>query len=99
MNISFMGSNAMKATTWRMMFAALALWAATACVPGGPPDDPVMDAPADSSDSSTPVETTADSMPDFAVPDVNPASPRFSQDVSPRDYLGQISAWYFGHST
>jgi hypothetical protein len=35
----------------------------------------------------------------FSLPDVNPASPRFGQVVSPRDYLGQVSAWYFGHAT
>ena len=38
-------------------------------------------------------------MPDFAVTDVNPASPRKDQGVSPRDYLQQVSAWYFGHAT
>jgi hypothetical protein len=37
-------------------------------------------------------------MPDFALPDVNPASPSYSQQVSPRDYLGKISAWYFGRA-
>ncbi|MGD2111349.1 MAG: hypothetical protein PVI86_18380 [Phycisphaerae bacterium] len=40
-----------------------------------------------------------DALPEFMVPDVNAASARFSQDVSPRDYLGEVSAWYFGHST
>jgi hypothetical protein len=38
-------------------------------------------------------------MPDFAVVDVNADSPRFEEAVSPRDYLGQISAWYFGAAT
>ena len=38
-------------------------------------------------------------MPDFTLPDVNPASPRKDQGVSPRDYLQQVSAWYFGHAT
>jgi len=38
-------------------------------------------------------------MPAFVLADVNPASPRFNQAVSPRDYLEQVSAWYFGHST
>jgi hypothetical protein len=36
---------------------------------------------------------------DFHLLDVNPASPRHDEGVSPRDYLGRISAWYFGHST
>ena len=34
-----------------------------------------------------------------AIPDVNPSSPSFGADVSPRDFDGRISAWYFGHST
>lgn len=37
--------------------------------------------------------------PDFHLTDVNTASKRYDQSVSPRDYLGQISVWYFGHST
>ncbi len=36
---------------------------------------------------------------DFSLQDVNPTSPHSGALVSPRDYLGQISAWYFGHST
>jgi hypothetical protein len=36
---------------------------------------------------------------DFSLTDLNPASSRFGQMVSPRDYLGQVSAWYFGHAT
>jgi hypothetical protein len=38
-------------------------------------------------------------VPDFSVPDVNETSARFGENVSPRDYLGMISAWYFGHAT
>ena len=38
-------------------------------------------------------------MADFQLEDVNPASARFGEMVSPRDYLSQVSAWYFGHST
>ena len=38
-------------------------------------------------------------MADFQLIDVNSASARFGQSVSPRDYLSQVSAWYFGHST
>ena len=37
--------------------------------------------------------------PDFALTDVNAASPTATQDVSPRDYVGKVSAWYFGHAT
>jgi hypothetical protein len=35
-------------------------------------------------------------MPDFSLADVNPASPSYDRQVSPRDYLGKVSAWYFG---
>ena len=38
-------------------------------------------------------------MPDFSLPDVNPASPTFEEQVSPRDQVGRVTAWYFGHST
>lgn len=35
-------------------------------------------------------------VPDFLLVDVNTASPTSGQDVSPRDYQGDISVWYFG---
>ena len=41
----------------------------------------------------------ADAVADFALRDVSPTSPSAGRDVSPRDYFGQVSAWYFGHST
>ena len=40
-----------------------------------------------------------DAAMDFALLDVNATSPSAGREVSPRDYLGQVSAWYFGHST
>jgi hypothetical protein len=33
----------------------------------------------------------------FSLPDVNPASDRSGALVSPRDYLGRVTVWYFGH--
>ena len=36
---------------------------------------------------------------DFSLTDVNPNSSTYGQEVSPRDYLGEASAWYFGHAT
>ena len=33
---------------------------------------------------------------DFRLPDVNPHSPRYLAPVSPRDYLLQVSGYYFG---
>jgi hypothetical protein len=38
----------------------------------------------------------ATTAPDFLLPDVNEYSATSGQDVSPRDYLGVVSAWYFG---
>ena len=38
-------------------------------------------------------------MPDFALEDVNATSPRFGESISPRDYLRQVSVYYFGQST
>ena len=37
--------------------------------------------------------------PDFALEDANPNSPTATEDVSPRDYVGTVSAYYFGHAT
>jgi len=36
---------------------------------------------------------------DASLPDENPTSPRFGDEVRSTDYLGQRSAWYFGHAT
>ncbi len=38
-------------------------------------------------------------MPDFALEDANATSSTFGQPVSPRDYMQQVSGWYFGHAT
>jgi hypothetical protein len=46
-----------------------------------------------------PVTPPQDVVSDFSLPDVNPHSTRFEETVSPRDYTGAISAWYFGHAT
>ncbi len=36
---------------------------------------------------------------DFSLEDLNDSSQTYQQAISPRDYLGSVSAWYFGHST
>lgn len=36
---------------------------------------------------------------DFSLPDTNPSSPTVGQSVSPRDYLEQVSGWYFIKAT
>jgi hypothetical protein len=37
--------------------------------------------------------------PDFHLADVNTASATHGVQISPRRYLGEISAYYFGHAT
>ena len=37
--------------------------------------------------------------PDWSLVDVNATSPTFDEVVSPSDLRGQVSVWYFGHST
>lgn len=64
---------------------------------------------ADSPDSNTdePADEPAgdqqvlsdETLPDFSVVDVNVGSLRYEEAVSPRYYLGRISAWYFGSAT
>jgi hypothetical protein len=39
------------------------------------------------------------SVREGALPDVNATSPTFGQYILPEDFEGQVSAWYFGHST
>ena len=41
-------------------------------------------------------ESEAAPMPDFSLVDVNQSSPTANDDVSPRDYLEDVSGWYFG---
>ena len=53
-----------------------------------------------SSDPATaPLDSEPDPVPDFSLRDVNTTSPRFDEMVSPRDYEGEVSVWYFGHAT
>ena len=42
------------------------------------------------------VSRSADQVPDFRLTDVNPVSNRRGGHVSPRDYLLQVSGYYFG---
>ena len=62
------------------------------------PSDPGSENPPDARPEEPP-EPSDEALPDFLVVDVNAESARYQESVSPRDYLGQISAWYFGHST
>ena len=38
-------------------------------------------------------------VPNFVHPDTNPTSDSLGQDISPLDYAGDVSGWYFGRST
>jgi hypothetical protein len=38
-------------------------------------------------------------LPDFVLPDVNPNSATDGMDVSPSDFRGTISVFYFAHAT
>jgi len=44
-------------------------------------------------------DTEGETAPDFSLIDVNPNSATHDQTVSPRGFLGGVSAWYFGHAT
>ncbi|MFZ5442720.1 MAG: hypothetical protein ACOZQL_22110 [Myxococcota bacterium] len=49
--------------------------------------------------ATPPRQKTALDVASFSLEDVNPASPRFGQQVSQVDYAGKVSGWYFGHSS
>jgi hypothetical protein len=38
-------------------------------------------------------------VPDFEIVDLNPNSASYEEAVSPRDYLQQVSGWYFTYAT
>ena len=50
-------------------------------------------------DESNPAGPLQGLAPDFSLVDVNPNSPSTGQATSPRQHLGHVSAWYFGHAT
>ena len=49
--------------------------------------------------AALPVAVGAAMVFDFALTDVNSTSSTYNQSVSPRDYLEQVSGWYFGYAT
>jgi hypothetical protein len=72
-----------------LAWAALICGAAAAVVIGCDDDAP-----------SRPPDSLPDSvMADFTLTDLNPNSPTYNQDVSPRQLRGRVSAWYFGAAT
>jgi hypothetical protein len=38
---------------------------------------------------------TGTQVPDFSLRDVNASSPRYGEQISPRDYLRRVSIYYF----
>ena len=50
-------------------------------------------------DTLTGPDLSPSAQPAFTLVDVNPNSPRGGQAVAVRDYVGWVSAWYFGHAT
>jgi hypothetical protein len=57
------------------------------------------DSPTKSTPPPPPPPPGANAVAEFSIQDVNPNSARSGEMVSPRDYLGSVSAWYFGHAT
>jgi hypothetical protein len=49
--------------------------------------------------TGTDAGVSTEPLADFSLLDVNPASPSSGQNVSPRNFQGRVSAWYFGHSS
>lgn len=42
---------------------------------------------------------TGQVVPDFSLPNLNPAAPMPQASVSPRAFLNQVSVWYFASAT
>ena len=66
----------------------LALWIALLMMPGCGDDEDSPNQPPDGTVAA-----------DFTLLDVNANSGTFEQGVSPRQFEGKISAWYFGAAT
>jgi hypothetical protein len=57
------------------------------------------DSPTKSTPLPPPPPPGPNAVAEFSLQDVNPNSARSGEMVSPRDYVGSVSAWYFGHAT
>jgi hypothetical protein len=79
---------------------ALAAACATSSVPpdgGTPRPDSNEAGPSTPEDAQSGAE--AKEVPAFSLEDVNPSSPGHGKRVSPNDYAGSVSAWYFSAAT
>jgi hypothetical protein len=86
----------------RLLALALGALFAGACSDGN--DDPIVPDPdsgvdPDGGGISDDVHWMGGAAPNFALRDVNPSSPSYGERVGPRDYLGTVSAWFFGWAT
>lgn len=61
--------------------------------------DAGADADVDAADAGDAADAMSLLMPDFGLYDLNPNSASYQALVSPKNYQGKISAWYFGHAT
>ena len=50
-------------------------------------------------DTGTTTNPGPNAVPDFLIADINPNSSTMGQNISPRDYLQQVSGWYFIKAT
>jgi hypothetical protein len=50
-------------------------------------------------DADDTTDASEDASEEFVLLDVNTTSPTYGAVINPRDYLGQVSAYYFGHAT
>ena len=50
-------------------------------------------------DTGTTTTPGPNAVPDFLLADINPNSSTVGQNISPRDYLQQVSGWYFIKAT
>jgi hypothetical protein len=85
---------------WSLAFIAVSLCSVSGCGPEwleSAPWVPGYGNDSTANDGAGPDEEQV--VPDFSLLDVNENSERKGQLVSPRDYRGQVSLWYFGHAT
>jgi len=88
------GGGRRRADLGRWALRAFAGAAAIACLSAGSCDDSTQGPDPEPEPDPEPIRVA-----DFSRHDVNTTSPTYDTDVSPRDYLQSISAWYFGHAT
>ena len=73
-----------------------------------PLDSGIADTGLDTADTGADTDTDTDTdtedpvyvmVEDFSLPDINRASDSFTQQISPRDHIQQVTGWYFIKAT